>query len=228
MKKNFFGGGLRKPQDVIAYYPLDGNADDFFGHFNGIEVDNTNYTTGLVGQAYDGLNGVNSFIKLPDDDVFSFTDGTNDLPFSISVWLKKSNLQTGYIFNKGVGGQLEYQFLYFQGSIIFRLNDYRNNSNQVFRQIAYSINLDPTTWYNIVVTYDGLTLKMYVNDTSVGTNSENGTYIGMVNGTDNPLISRGTTHFDGLIDEFIIYNRELTASEVTDIYNKGLAGIPLY
>ena len=75
-------------------------------------------------------------------------------------------------------------------------------------------------WYNIVATFDGTTLRAYVDGISVINQTE--TYA-----TTNSLIrvglrNAGGTH-DGLIDEIGIWDRALTAAEVTQLYNDGEA-----
>ena len=75
------------------------------------------------------------------------------------------------------------------------------------------------TWYHLVGTYDGTDAKLYING------EVKGTAIGSGNirvSTTNVYIGQwgdGTARFNGLIDEVRIYNRALTAAEISDLYN---------
>ena len=46
------------------------------------------------------FNGVDDYVDLGDSDDFSFGDGINDSPFSVSVWVKIDTLQSFRILSK--------------------------------------------------------------------------------------------------------------------------------
>ena len=89
-------------------------------------------------------------------------------------------------------------------------------------------NLDSTTsistgvWYHVAATYDGTTLKLYVNGALDNTNTVtltsfnySMTHIGEL------YYSQSTAdrHFDGDIDELALFNTALSAPDITKIYN---------
>ena len=85
--------------------------------------------------------------------------------------------------------------------------------------------LSTGTWYHIVVTYNTSTgWKLYQNGTLKDSNSNietiktpgtlNTNYIGWVDSGTN-------RHWDGLIDEIAVWDKELSSSEVTELYNSG-------
>ena len=89
------------------------------------------------------------------------------------------------------------------------------------------------TVYHVAVTYDGSTLKLYVNGTLEKSTSVSGNIkpaqsnTVMAIGT-NPYASSGTTpYFNGKIYSAAVYNRALTAAEVQQNYRAGMhaAGI---
>lgn len=88
----------------------------------------------------------------------------------------------------------------------------------------------PGLWYYVVGTYDGETLRLYVNGVEVASNpSPSGPIftgvgdlcIGAHNNQNN-CIETTVGHFNGLIDEVRIYNRALSALEISYLYT----GIP--
>jgi hypothetical protein len=70
------------------------------------------------------------------------------------------------------------------------------------------------TWTHVALTYDGTTLRLYVNGTQVATQARTGT----IQTTTNPLWIGGNQpygeYFQGLIDEVRIYNRALTPTDI--------------
>ena len=89
---------------------------------------------------------------------------------------------------------------------------------------VYSNNVLPTdVWMHIVGTYDGTTMKMYVN--SVLQNNQ-GTLAGPITypGTSNFLIGKATSSINGSIDEVKIYNHTLSPEQINASYQAGLAG----
>lgn len=81
-------------------------------------------------------------------------------------------------------------------------------------------------WYHVVVYFNGASTKVYINGAAADTYSCNA--ITAPNTTFH--IGRdhaGSQHWDGLIEEFGIWNRELTSSDVASLYNSG-SGIAYY
>lgn len=80
---------------------------------------------------------------------------------------------------------------------------------------------DGTTWMHIAFTWDGSTIRLYVN----GVLDASTSYSSTLNTNNEPLYIGGNPSrdngFEGTIDDSRMYNRELTAAEVTTIYNLG-------
>ena len=70
------------------------------------------------------------------------------------------------------------------------------------------------TWTHVALTYDGTTLRLYVNGTQVATQAATGA----IQSSTNPLWIGGNRpygeYFQGLIDEVRVYNRALTPAEI--------------
>ena len=74
------------------------------------------------------------------------------------------------------------------------------------------------TWYHVVATYDGATMRIYVNGAQEGSRAST---LSLPDTTHPVRIANsfaGTNHFDGRIDEVAVYTRALTAAEVAEHY----------
>ena len=105
------------------------------------------------------------------------------------------------------------------GFIPFRSdNDYAGGDDYIM--LAGNIVIEVGTWHYVSVTWDGNVVKLFV-DGQLDTEAE---YIGHLQQgqTNNVYIGKSETsadlRFDGLIDEVSIYNRALTAVEVSSLY----------
>jgi len=80
-------------------------------------------------------------------------------------------------------------------------------------------------WIHVAVTYDGSEassgIKIYINGTQVDDqDSENGVYVAMHDTAQNVYIARyDATYGNGRIDEAAIWGKELSETEITDLYN---------
>ena len=236
--KNYIFGrkyGSNFLTNLVAYYPLNGNSNDVINELNGINT-GISYLTGNVGLGANFLNDTTSRITIADTNFLSFTDGVNDIPFTMIFSVKQTATGANFIFSKANadGTIQEYVVLIFNNKIRFAI--FTNISNWFGAEGNTTLALN--TWYNIVVTYDGSKLfsgiKIYINNVlQTSTNLGVGTYTGMMNTNLTPLIGNRINNFSneamsGMIDELYIYkNRVLSATEVSEVYTKFLAQQPL-
>jgi hypothetical protein len=236
--KNYIFGrkyGSNFLTNLVAYYPLNGNSNDVINELNGINT-GISYLTGNVGLGANFLNDTTSRITIADTNFLSFTDGVNDIPFTMIFSVKQTATGANFIFSKfnTVATISEYNIFIFNNKIRFAI--FTNNSN--FFATEANTTLALNTWYNIVATYDGSKLfsgiKIYINNVlQTLTNLSVGTYAGMTNTNLTPLIGNRVNNFSneamsGMIDELYIYkNRVLSATEVSEVYTKFLAQQPL-
>lgn len=233
--------------NLVGYYPFNANANDFSGvGNNGTIVGTPTYSAGIVGNAINfGNDTAFNYANFIDYNDFSFTDGTNDVPFTISIWVNVTSFTSSFgnwIFNKrGEFTNMEYQLVILPtGRLVFHkfsLGSSASGTQEIFSTTVPLISTN--TWYNIIVTDSGSgninDCKIYLNGSLLNvTRTTTGTYVRMLNTTSNARagiaawVTSANTKHRGLLDEMYIWkNREMTATEALDIYNKGIAGIAL-
>ena len=214
---------------LISWWRMDdvngSTLTDYMGHNNGT-ITGATQTTGKFGKGMGFDVNNDDYIDVPDSDSLSFTDGNGkDNPFSINAWVNTKDISNNaqWIVNKRGSGGHEYQLMYYQGFLYVHL--FSNNGDYIAKK--YYNPFINNTWFHIVATYDGSKsadgLKIYVNSISVGEPESYGTYTGMTNTTSDLYIGRmGWTpqgYFNGSIDDVQIYNRALSPSEITALYN---------
>jgi len=175
------------------------------------------------------FDGVNDYIDLGDSDDFSFGNGTTDSPFSISTWIKISQTTSQGIVTKygSSNSTREYLFYTTTGKLRLLLLDANNGENNFTTGIT---NLAIDTWYHVACTYDGrgginarLGITLYINGDEETVTTSGGAYTAMSNTSQPVEIGKHLTNeLLGNIDEIAIFNSELSASDITNIYNLGV------
>ena len=83
-----------------------------------------------------------------------------------------------------------------------------------YQEVFSGTSLPTNTWSHVAATWDGTTLRLYVNGVQVGSRAVAGT----LSTTSNPLRIGGDAtwgeYFAGTIDEVRVYNRALSAAEI--------------
>lgn len=192
--------------------------------------DNGNNGTLVNGVVYNSANngsmtfdGVNDYIDCGNSSSLSAIGGTTSV--TASGWV--------YYTSYGGGGQT-YSVITVKGNPWTWLLE--NPSNRFrFRITAggSDVNVADTSthllnvWYNVVGTYDGLNMRVYVNGVLRNTKSQSGT---LATNTATAKIGtfQGTNYnLTGKISNVSIYNRALTASEIAQNFNalRGRYGI---
>lgn len=222
----FFGNLKSLNKSLVAYYSFENNVNDLINGNNGTAV-GTNYISGKNGQAINFLNdNLSRYVDIPSSSNISF----GSVSFSMSMWIYFNGFNTSnFILNKRrATNSLEYQLSLDSGS--FRFIKYGNTNNSAINKVTSWNVLNPfvlNNWYHIVYTDNGIDGKLYINGISNSTNATNGAYSTMTN-VNYVLRLAAAGWFDkearfrGLVDELAIWkNRELTQTEVTQLYNAG-------
>lgn len=227
-----FISGLANSQvtsGLVAKYSFNnGNANDEVGTNNGIVngATSTNDRFGNIGKAYI-FDGVNDLIDLGNTSTFQM--GQND--FSVSFWVESTVSQFGPIINKRNDSPNFDQYSINIGGYSSPSNNlafyYKPSPGGIGAlERSYTHNVSSTSWQHIVVihSFNGST-SMYINNqlagssnTAFSTENFNIAEANLIAGFTNVL---GTDYyFNGKLDDIAIYNRTLTANEVTSLYNE--------
>ncbi len=162
--------------------------------------------------------------------LFSFTDGAGeDQPFSLSVWANVDPTEPwrGWIEKlEYTGNQKEYQFnpVYSNGYVFIKLHD---NVSGGYIMARFTALEQKGEWALYTATYDGsgldTGLKIYINGVEVFTSKiTGGVYNGMSLTTSSLDLGNGNSNsYVGDLDECSIYDKELSAVEIAEMYNSG-------
>lgn len=205
---------------LISYYKLDeqdvsgsGTIYDSLGINNATNVGASN-STGIIENAYDFESTETDRIRI-DDGTGDFSQ-IGDQDFTLNVWVKPESLANyRTIFGATDDG----------GVIVFV-----NGSGKVclackgFPHVAGTDAIYSGEWSMVTMTFNASanTFLYYINGTadSGGAVSFTDTFS---TGSGYDIGTFGTTSypFDGIIDEFGMWTRILTSTEITDLYNSG-------
>ena len=142
------------------------------------------------------------------------------------MWIKPESLPTtsglSFILSKNGTTSGTYIGIDNSGHILFSGSDGTANT------VTSTATLSTGTWYHIVCVFIASTsMKIYINnslditDTTGIPASMRATTQTFYLGTQSNILGDATYHFDGLVDEATIWGTDLTAGNVTDIYNSG-------
>jgi hypothetical protein len=207
------------PVGLVAWYSGDNNALDSRSRNNGTLLDGATFVSGNVGQAFQFVP--NQRVLAPDSASLDLTNAV-----TIETWISPQQFggagnNSSVVLKGSIGGASgeSYSLMFFSnGSAALRLSN-GSTIEQLFSAAILPLN----TFSHIVGTYDGTTMKFYVN--GVLTNSAVSS-LGPLNNSAGPMLigSNGIGPYDGKLDEVSIYNRALTQDEITAIFNAGTAG----
>ncbi|MEV4473439.1 LamG-like jellyroll fold domain-containing protein [Nonomuraea sp. NPDC049504] len=197
------------PEGLVAAYGMNAGTGtavtDASGAGNDGTAANTSWAvTGKYGQALT-FNGTSSWVTVPDDGSLDLTDG-----MTLEAWVRPTTV-AGWrtVLMKEFGADLSYAMMGSGGSGPGAFVHTASGANA-----QAPGNLPLNTWSHLAATYDGTTLRMYVNGTQVATNLTAGN---LRVGT-GPLRIGGNSgsgeHFGGQIDEVRVYDKPLSPAEI--------------
>ena len=168
------------------------------------------------------FNGASSYVNIASSSLSSLTGITETL------WIKPYGIAHGtssnaYTRMTGFGNT------YLQ----FTVDESSASSIPYVRFITYQIpawvdipvTMNYNTWYELAITYDSSTFKVYLNGNEIGSYSSNGLTTG--NNDFNIGTDGGTdVFFNGIISNLQVYNTSLSANDVAALYYEGIGGAP--
>ena len=200
-------------------YDISGSGNN--GTWNGTST--TRYTTGKVG-SYSGIfNGSGDYLRgnLIQNSNLDISESV-----TVSAWINPTQNVSSY---KWIAGSSEspsaidgYMLYWSSDSLRFTINHY--STNKAYSSYVLSNNLN--TWVHVVGVYDKAlgVIKIYVNGIP-GTSDTYSSNINITANSRNIIGSIGNNpsqyYWNGLIDDVRIYNRALSADEISALYSAG-------
>ncbi|MCX2742674.1 LamG domain-containing protein [Mangrovivirga sp. M17] len=199
------------PRDgLVAFYPMNGNMNDESGV--GDSANGGFYGTPKPAElTADRYGNLNSAYKIETTNNLNTFQGTSDKftyvgDVSYGIWLK--SLTSGTILRNN----FELRIWYDKESSMFLAD---NHTSYESDDLKISIS-NPGDWHFLSITWDNSNgiLKFYLDGELVGQN--NGNTSSYKNGGPNI----GEDGFSGALDDFTIYKKALTDSEVKELYQQ--------
>ena len=214
--------------DGLVFYVDAGNANSYPGSgTTWTDLKSGSVTSTLTnGPTYSSSNGGSIVFDGTNDYSTNATLNITDYSsFTLEAWVNPDNSSSdhsimGQWLNDGVDGPVIF-YLDVDGAavgydIVVRCAD--NNIRRVSTDIA---NGTIGAWNHVACTFDSTSLKLYVNNSLIGTTSTASAL--KVNSNDGFAIgsdrTTGSRYWDGKIASVKIYNRVLSATEVAQNYN---------
>jgi hypothetical protein len=203
---------------LVGYWPFNGNANDASGNGNNGTVNGATLTTDRFGKANSAysFNGVSDFISVNPNT--SYCNG-----LSISLWCKllesTRNQGVQFLVSKGQDTEKGHFHIGYNNSKISG----RINGLSTLGAIAPDMYPVPhNSWINVVFTYNNNVEVLYIDGKLVHSqplidifeNLATNIFIGR-----HKLINCCQYFTKGLLDDIGIWNRALSSSEVTSLYN---------
>lgn len=212
--------GLSLDSGLVSYYKMSGNSNDSVNTNNGSDTSVTySNSYGIIGN---GANyGTLSETVVADNASLDFTSA-----LTIAGWIKPqnfsgtatNNLVVKYkdsSWSSGNGGQWYLR--------VNTANEIEGGINigGAIQGITASASFSTSTYAFVAMTYDGSAVKIYVNGSLVANSSLSGA---LATGSNPMYIGNNTPAGDTssqYVDELGIWNRALSSSEISSLYNGG-------
>ena len=222
------GGGLSR--GLLAYYRLDAtsgvryNRGTTGGGINLTDNNTVGSTTGAVAihgnpaVAASFVRGNSEYLSLSTPSVLN----AGGADFSISLWFNiyssLENTNQNILGVWGGSGSLSYR-LYYNGAD--KKIYWQTSPNGTSNTTVASAPVSSDTFYNTMLVHDNSSgSEAYLNGSTMGTggsiiSSEPSTAF-IIGG-----IAAGSDYFNGSIDDFALWNRQITSDEISQVYNSG-------
>jgi len=212
---------------LVGYWRFDdetgSTAEDSSEYNNDGAVVDATWTTGKVAGAL-SFDGTSDYVQVPASSSLSLS--TNEM--TLLGWIYPSDatgqwktiIQRSNASNNFIDWQLYSRAMDAPTSYhpVFRIDWNGNNIVDADESVEGNIELAANTWYFIAVTYDGASLKFYLDGDLVDTTVKAG---GVIPNSDRDIWIGGNEtwgeFFTGKIDEFRIYNTALNIQQIQEM-----------
>ena len=213
--------------EMISSLPVetDGLVTAFeFEEGTGTTTYQTGYTaTSKIGSAM-YFDGVDDYVNVTDSTSFSFnvTDS-----FTLSGWIYRNKATLGTIMSKELssGNYEGYNFYVEAGGDLSLLLRHDNSPANQYGIVTLDQPVPINQWYHVTATWNGTVGELYIDGTEQTVNTYTDTLTASIITTAPFQIgvrNNAGYWFNGSIDEVMIYNRTLSAAEISQIYKNGV------
>ncbi len=210
---------------LVSWFKGEGNANNSSGGNPGTLNNGVAFADGMVGQAF-SFDGVDDYVHVPN------SPNLEPSTVSVEAWVNSSvaDQPNRYLVAKGANGYVAASYALYTGAS-GGLSFYVYDRDAGFA-VSPSANTEiwDGTWHHVVGTYDGASVRLYIDGAEVGSGTpaiiplgyglpdSNDLFIGAYGGPS--LFS-----FSGLIDEPSVYNRGLSATDVQGLFSSGKSAL---
>jgi hypothetical protein len=211
---------------LVGYWPFCGNANDASGNGNNGTVHGATLTTdrfGVANSAY-SFDGVSNKIEVLASPAFNVSQ------FTLSFWVNTNSISHQKLISKSNWSNASSETFstdITSNGVMFHL---KKNSGCIGGNGWNSLNSSiPNNflgnWQTLTFSYDGLTMRCYLNGSLIGSFA----LVGPIDICTGGHLRLGawwandTKYFNGKIDDFGFWNRALTQQEITQLYQQGQA-----
>ena len=205
--------------NLIAYYPFSGNANDVSGNQLHGQVSGARLIPdfkNVPSSAY-FFDGINDVIRVPANPILNFQDA-----ITVSAWFKAPQFPERESFLVSHGSWQNRWKISITPERKLRWTI--NATSGTIRDLDSQITLQPDSIYQVVATYDGTLMAIYIN-------GELNNYVAMSGKMRTTTLAfligqilpdDVAYNFNGIIDEVKLYNYALIPASVFTVYQDGL------
>jgi len=208
--------GINIADRLVAYYPLNGSPEDSVGDSHGTLMGDVTPVPDQFGNANFAysFDGDGDYIEFPESEAFI----SIDRQITVSCWINPRS----FVFEMGlmIRDRFWRLMLNWNGSVFGNIFNEVNEENR----LAGNDQVPLETWSLAAFTYDGQTIRVYVNGQLSGELEYPVARIGQEDMSSIPTLGKGIgltqKYFDGFIDDVRVYDRALTTAEMAELYQK--------
>jgi len=217
---------------VAVWHMNQANTVDSTGNGHTGTNDGTIDIAGKIGRARDFDAASSNKIDVADASDLSFGNGSTDVPFSLSAWIKQDSGNSGGVISKATGSTPydDGEWYVYGVSARYYCSCIDDSASKSIRDTTDSRASPTTDWRHVAFTYDGSgypattsTMKTFEDgiDIASSINPNSSDYVAMENTTYPVRIGArgGTNYFAGIIDEVRIHDVERSANWVSTEYD---------
>ena len=170
-------------------------------------------SSGVYGGAYD-FDGIDDYVDVGNDLSLNIRNN-----ITVSAWVKTTDIDAGPVIGKNyLGGVVPFRIFVSDTTSVNAFGVYNGSVTGGWIQASSSTKVTDGNWHHLLGTYDSSNLIYYIDGVQRGITPFSGN---LPTNDGNVYIGKyATTYFfNGTIDNVLIYDRTLSPSEVSSLYD---------